>query len=74
MRSEMGTRFGAVEARFDSVESRFNSFDSRLDTLDARMTSRIDDVQRAIIYLAVSLTAAIVAGFAGMTALIATQV
>jgi hypothetical protein len=43
--------------------------DNRFDRLD----SRIDDVQRSIAQLAVALTAAMLAGFAGICALIAAQ-
>ncbi|HEY8083436.1 MAG TPA: hypothetical protein VIE64_07790 [Solirubrobacterales bacterium] len=48
LRTEMNTRFDAVDARFDAM-------------------------QRTMVQVAVAMTAAYLAGFAGLAALIATQ-
>lgn len=66
---------GFRDARAD-MNTRFASVDSRLDTMDGRldgMNGRLDGIQRAMAFTAVSLTTAIVAGFGGMIAVLATK-
>jgi tetrahydromethanopterin S-methyltransferase subunit G len=77
-------RFGLVDQRFDRVESEVHALRSEVkDEFKAvriemkagleRVNDRIDSVQRAIFFGAISLTGAILAGFASICALIATQ-
>jgi tetrahydromethanopterin S-methyltransferase subunit G len=62
-------RFGEVDRRFDEVERRFDGVDHELH----RINDRLDGMNRAIVFCAVSLTGGMLAGFTGMIALVATQ-
>ena len=66
----------SVNRRFDEVGRRFDEVDRRLDKIDKRF-ERLEDglvaIQRSIVYLAVGLTSGLLAGFAAMIVLIATQ-
>lgn len=66
LRGEMNARFEKVDERFDKVEAKFNA---KFDCVDDQLGS----IQRAIILLAVTLTGSMIAGFAAMIALFATQ-
>ena len=39
MRTEMETRFSALETRFDTLETRFSAMESRFDTLETRFSA-----------------------------------
>lgn len=60
----------SVDRRFDEVDRRFDKVDRQFE----RVNDRLDFLGRAIIGLAISLTSAVMAGFAGIIVLIATQV
>ena len=62
-------RFDRVDARFDSVDRRFDAVDARFDRLD----TRFDTMQRTLVQGVIALTGAMLAGFAAMIVLIATQ-
>ena len=62
-----------VDLGFDRVDRRFDSVDARLDRLEARMDSRFDSIQRTMVQAVIALTGGMLAGFAAMIALIATQ-
>ncbi len=51
----------------------FDSVDARLDRLELRIDSRFDSMQRTMVQAVIALTGAMLAGFAAMIALIATQ-
>jgi hypothetical protein len=53
-----------------NVDMRFDKVDRQLD----RVNDRLDFLGRAIVGLAISLTSAVMAGFAGIIVLIATQI
>jgi hypothetical protein len=61
--------FDRVDARFDKIDDQFGRVDSRFD----RMEARIDGAQRSIMQMTVTLTGGMLAGFAAIWALIATQ-
>ena len=65
--------FDRVDKRFDSVDRRFDSVDARFERLEARLDSRFDSMQRTMMQGVITLTGAMLAGFAAMIALIATQ-
>jgi tetrahydromethanopterin S-methyltransferase subunit G len=58
-----------VDVGFQRVDRRFDSVDARLDRLD----SRFDTVQRTMVQGVIALTGGMLAGFAAMIALVATQ-
>lgn len=75
----MDRKFGEVNRRIDKVETDvrelridmtagFERMDEFLVRMDERMTSRLDGIQRQMIYMCISLTVAILGGFAGMAA------
>jgi tetrahydromethanopterin S-methyltransferase subunit G len=66
VREELRAEIGSMRA---DMNRRFASVDSRLDA----MNGRLDGIQRAMVFTAVSLTTAIVAGFGGMIAVLATK-
>jgi tetrahydromethanopterin S-methyltransferase subunit G len=66
-----------VQRRFDEVDRRLDRADERFAGLEAgikEINGRLDSVNRSVTYLAIGLTTAMLAGFGGMTTLIATQV
>ncbi len=65
-----------VDRRFDDVDKRFDKVDKRFDKVDRELTrvnDRLDDLYRAVFYGVIALTSAMLAGFAGMITLVATQ-
>ena len=65
--------FERIDKRFDSfearVESRFGHVDGRFD----RLESRLESMQRTIVQAVITLTGGMLAGFAAIIALVATQ-
>jgi hypothetical protein len=61
--------FDRVDRRFDQVDKRFDRVDARFDLLE----SRFDTMQRTMVQAVIALTGAMLAGWAALTALIATQ-
>jgi hypothetical protein len=75
-RGEVNRRFDGVDQRLGEVDRRFDKVDRRFDKVDVelqRMNDRLDTMGRVMIQGFVAMTGAIVAGFGGMAALIATQ-
>ena len=68
-RADVNRRFDEVDQRFDKVDKRFDKIDVELP----RINDRLDAMNRAIVYGAVTLSGSMVAGFLTMTALILTQ-
>jgi hypothetical protein len=62
-----------VDQRFDAVDKRLDRIDDRIEHGFARSDERLDAIQRAIAYGAVTLTGGIIAGFSAILILIATQ-
>lgn len=66
-------RFDQVDRRFDKVGERFDRIEDRMESGFNRLDDRLDFLGRAMIATAVSLTSAVIAGFAAIVVLIATQ-
>jgi hypothetical protein len=62
-------RFDAVDRRFDHVEKRFDKVDARFD----RMDDRLDSMGRIMIFGFIAMTSAMLAGFGGIAAVLATR-
>jgi hypothetical protein len=80
LRGEMNERFdkgfGKVDTRFEKVDTQFDKIDTRFDKVDAkfeRIDGRLDSIQRTMAMGALTLAGTILAGFASMIVLIATQ-
>ncbi len=77
-------RFDQVDRRFVEFDRRFVEFDRRLEHVEARlgrlenlyeaMAVRLDSIQRAIAFGAITLTGGMIAGFSAIVALLATQI
>ncbi len=66
-------RFDLVDRRFDAVDKRLDRIEDRIEEGFARFDTRLDSIQRAIAYGAVTLTGGIIAGFSAILILVATQ-
>jgi chromosome segregation ATPase len=80
-------RFEQVDKRFDQVDRRFEQIERRFERVDAEfltvrgemkagfdaVNGRIDSVQRTMFHGVIAITVAILAGFAAITGLLATQ-
>jgi hypothetical protein len=73
-------RFDEVDRRFDEVDRRIGEFDQRVDKRFEnvevelhRVNDRLDGMSKAIVFGAFTMTGAMLAGFAGMITLVATQ-
>jgi hypothetical protein len=65
-----------VDRRFDEVDRRLDKVDRRLDKIDHRLErfdERLGSIQKTLVNGFIGLAAAMVAGFGGLMALIATQ-
>jgi len=62
--------FEKVERQFEKVDRRFEIVDQRLE----RINARLDGIQRVMVLAVIAMTTAILGGFGGMIALIATQI
>lgn len=71
---EVGRRFDSVDRRIDEVERRVDRGFDKVDGELKRLDSKIDGLQRTLVYGVISLTSAFVAGLAAMIVLIATQI
>ena len=74
--SHVDRRFDAVDQRFNAVDRRFDEVDRRFDRVDTelhRLNDRLDGMQRTMVHAAVGMSAAILAGYAALAALVATQ-
>ncbi|MDQ3724615.1 MAG: hypothetical protein M3335_01790 [Actinomycetota bacterium] len=66
-------RFDRVDEKFDRVDERFDDIDKRFEQVDKRLdrlADGLESVQRALIFGAIAMSSAFLAGFAA----IATQV
>jgi hypothetical protein len=85
---QVDRRFEQVDRRFDEMDKRFDLADRetqrRFDEVDRRlvgiagdvrgMSGRLDSLHSSVTYLAIGLTGGMLAGFAAICALIATQI
>jgi hypothetical protein len=75
VRNEMRDEFGDVRkqmrAEFGAVHGEIQGVRQEIHAIGARTTERMNSIQRSIMQLAVALTTAMVAGFAGIFALLA---
>jgi chromosome segregation ATPase len=78
--AEVDRRFDKVDRQFDEVDRRFDAVDRRLESVDRRLerdfgriNDRLDDLVKAMIAAMVTLTGAILAGFAALVVLFSTQ-
>jgi hypothetical protein len=60
--------------RFDETDRRLIAIEGDVKEMRSEMTGRLDSIGRSMVYLAVGLTTAMLAGFASITTLIATQI
>lgn len=67
-------RFDQVDKRFDKVDERFERLEDRMESGFARVNDRIDDLVKAMNTAMVTLTTGMLAGFAAILVLIATQI
>lgn len=82
-RAGVNRRFGEVDRRFDEVDRRFEQVDARFDRVDARfdrvdakfdaMNERFDSMYQLILRLGIGFGTAMVALFAALLGIIATQ-
>jgi hypothetical protein len=63
-----------TDERLDDLASRMDRGFDRVDAELRAVNVRIDGLQRTMIQVAIAMTAAFLAGFAGLAALIATQI
>jgi hypothetical protein len=66
-----------TEAHFDALERRFDSVDRRFDTIERRidgLADRVDRLQHLMVQGFIAMMAAMFTGFAGLAALIVTQI
>jgi hypothetical protein len=62
-----------VDKRFDQVDKRFDRLDQRMEAGFNRVNDRLDDPVKVLIAGIITLTGAILAGFAAILVLVATQ-
>ena len=65
--------FRRADERFERVEAEIRDLRGEMNDRFAGVESRLDGIQRAIMMGAITLTGGMLAGFAGVIALIATQ-
>ncbi len=71
---DVGRHFDKVDERFDKMDDRFERLEDRMDAGFARVNDRLDFLSKAMVAGIVTLTGGMLAGFAAILALIATQV
>jgi DNA anti-recombination protein RmuC len=65
----MDERFEQVDKRFDRVDKRFEQVDKRFEQVDQRLdrlADGLESVRKALIFGAITMSSAFVAGFAAM--------
>lgn len=70
-------RFKEIDRRFNEVDRRFDQVDARLDKLEDGQQAillRLDSMQRAMVFAAITLSGGMIAGFSAIVALVATQI
>jgi hypothetical protein len=72
-RGEVGRRFDEVGQRFDQFEQRVDKRFGNVEIELHRINDRLDGMNKAIAFGALTLSGAMLAGFAGMITLVATQ-
>lgn len=67
-------RFDQVDQRFEQVDKRFDRIEDRMEKGFNRLNDRLDDLVKVLIGGVIAFTGAMLAGFAGILVLIATQI
>jgi hypothetical protein len=62
-----------TDRRFDEVDRRFDSLERRMEAGFAEINVRFDALQRVLVQGVIVLSSSIIAGFAALIGLIATQ-
>jgi hypothetical protein len=70
---EAERRFKEVDRRLDGFEVDIREVRAQITELGAQTHARLDSIQRSIMFGALTLTGGMIAGFAGMITLVATQ-
>lgn len=73
LRLEMRTEFTAVRAEMNDLRGDMNDLQGDMKAMGSELTGRLDSIHRVMIQMMVALTAAILAGFAGICTLIAAE-
>ena len=71
--AQVDQRFAQVDHRFDRVEADIREFRAEMKEMRSETNGRLDSIQHSMVYGVVTLTAAMLAGFAAMVGLVATQ-
>jgi hypothetical protein len=70
---QVNRRFDQVDDRFDRVEGELREFRGEMNEMRSEINRRFDSMQRSMMYGAIALSSAMLAGFAAMVGLVATQ-
>ena len=70
---QVDQRFEQVDQRFDRIESGLREFRGELNGLRSETKAGFESLQRSMVYGLVTLTGGMLAGFAAMVGLVATQ-
>jgi hypothetical protein len=73
LNEKVDQRFDQVDRRFDRIESDSREFRAELKEMRSETNGRLDSIQRSMVYGVVALTTGMLAGFAAMVGLVATQ-
>jgi hypothetical protein len=73
LRLEMRTEFTETRTEFTAVRAEINDLRGDMKAMGNELTGRLDSIHRVMIQMMVALTAAILAGFAGICTLIAAE-
>jgi hypothetical protein len=74
LNEKVDQRFDQVDQRFDRVESDLRECRAELKGLRSETKGGLESLQRSLVYGVVTLTGGMLAGFAAMVGLVATQV
>lgn len=75
-RGEVNRRFDEVDRQFGKVDQQFGKVDQRFDKVDAelhRVNDRLDGLHKILIFTALSLMSATLAGYGALIALVVTR-
>ena len=73
LNEKIDLRFDVVDQRFDRVEADIREFRAEMKEMRSETNGRLDSIQQSMVYGVVTLTAGMLAGFAAMVGLVATQ-
>jgi DNA anti-recombination protein RmuC len=67
-------RFDQVDRRLEQMEKRFEHVDREVQAMRSEMHMRFDSAQKTTVHAILAMTAAMIAGYAAVIGLFATQV